>query len=186
MTGRKRVEEQAPVVIQAPGPDSQDTQTTEQTEQPEQPQTEQEQDAPEPVREAEDQEQEPVDLHANLAEAVRAEAATAAQEAPEPGSDREVTPTTREHSISQHARAWLREAAAACGVDRMKANAMADWLEQNPDANIVMVADAPVPLPPLRIFGTPDVTPDVPRHESVEMAEVYNSTGRVSEETAAT
>lgn len=64
-------------------------------------------------------------------------------------------------TISEDGRRLLREAAAALGLDSEVGNKMADWLDAHPNAAVYIAGKTPEP--PLRVFGTPDREPEVPK-----------------------
>jgi hypothetical protein len=80
-----------------------------------------------------------------------------AQPQPEPA------PRGKKAKITKEGRAWLREACANLNLGRDRGNSIAEWLDKQPDVEVVFIGRVPEPIG--HISSTPDVVPVVNRHD---------------------
>lgn len=81
----------------------------------------------------------------------------------------DLAPAGKKPKISPDGRRLLREGMAALMLPSSKGNALADWLDKHPNA--VVTIRGKTPEPPLRVFGTPDITPMPDRRAVVDGSE---------------
>jgi hypothetical protein len=79
---------------------------------------------------------------------------------PEPSPEPEPV-SGKKPKISQDGRRLLREGMSAIGLATSKGNALADWLDKHPNA--VVTIKGFTPEPPLVVYGSPDLPPEVER-----------------------